>query len=222
MNLIQLATSDTPDRRPVFSPPGRRPPAAPHKVERNNRILIVDDNDAIHQDYRKILTRRTENANLSRAMEELFDDGPASAEAELPVYELSHANQGKLGFEMVRAGLEKGRPFAVAFVDMRMPPGWNGVETIKHMWKVDSEIEVVLCTAYSDFTWAQIHLELQTADRLLILRKPYDSIEVRQLACSLTAKWELRRNASERLRDLDRIVEEQALELARLKGRSGS
>jgi DNA-binding NtrC family response regulator len=222
MHVIQLATSESPNRRPMFTPPGKRPPAAPYKVERNNRILIVDDNDAIHQDYRKILTRRSENAHLSRAMEELFDDGPAQPEAELPVYELAHANQGKLGLEMVRGALDKSRPFAMAFVDMRMPPGWNGVETIKHIWQIDSEIEVVLCTAYSDFSWAQIHLELQTADRLLILRKPYDSIEVRQLACSLTAKWELRRSASEKLRELDRIVEEQALELARLKGRAGS
>jgi DNA-binding NtrC family response regulator len=220
MSPIELTTSETSRRRPLPSTQDLRIPGVNRKVERNNRILIVDDNDAIHQDYRKILTRRPDSGNLSRAMEELFDDGPAQPpEAELPVYELAHANQGKVAFEMVRVAMEKTRPFALAFIDMRMPPGWNGVETIKNIWKIDNEIEVVLCTAYSDFSWAQIHVELQTADRLLILKKPYDSIEVRQLACSLTSKWELRRSANQKMRDLDRIVEEQAAELAKLKGR---
>jgi CheY-like chemotaxis protein len=154
IDFLDLST-ETSFRRtppPVPADRGRSPVVASRKADRNNRILIIDDNEAIHQDYRKILTRRAEDGHLSRAMEGMFDDDPpASAEAELPVYELTHANQGKVGFELVRVAAEAGRPFAMAFVDMRMPPGWNGVETIKHIWQADSEIEIVLCTAYSDF-----------------------------------------------------------------------
>ena len=105
----------------------------------------------------------------------------------------------------MQEAVEEGRPYAVAFVDMRMPPGWDGLETIEMLWEADPELQVVICSAYSDYEWSEIVERLGHTDQLLILRKPFDAIEVRQLCCSLTAKWNLARETR------DRIVELEAL-----------
>jgi DNA-binding LytR/AlgR family response regulator len=180
----------------------------------NHRLIVIDDNDGIHEDFRKILSPRERAVALDRAAGALFDDPPAAAPRTAPrAYQLTHAHQGQEGFEAIRNAAATGRPFAVAFIDMRMPPGWNGLETAKHVWTVDQEIEIVICTAYSDLAWEEMCAELPHPDRLLILKKPFDSIEVRQLAYGLTAKWYLRRQAACRLQDLEIMVEERTREL---------
>ena len=62
--------------------------------------------------------------------------------------------------------LEQGRPFALAFIDMRMPPGWDGLETIEHLWTVDPDVQVVICTAYSDYSWSDMLTRLGRSDQL--------------------------------------------------------
>ena len=74
-----------------------------------------------------------------------------------------------------------------------MPPGWDGVETIEKLWQVDSELQTVICTAFADYSWQEMVARLGRSDRLLILKKPFDPIEVRQLASALTEKWNLSR-----------------------------
>ena len=100
---------------------------------------------------------------------------------------------------------EQGRPYAMAFVDMRMPPGWDGVETIEHLWSVDPALQVVICTAYSDHQWDQVTRRLRHSEKLLILRKPFDMIEVKQLADSLTHKWNLAFQAEQSLESLAEV-----------------
>jgi DNA-binding LytR/AlgR family response regulator len=107
----------------------------------------------------------------------------------------------------------------MAFVDVRMPPGWNGIETVEKIWEHEREIEIVLCTAYSDFSWEEISQRLTHPERLLILRKPFDPLEVRQLAYGLTSKWFLRRQAACRMQDLEIMVEERVRELEIVKRR---
>ena len=80
---------------------------------------------------------------------------------------------------MVEEAMRSGQPFSMAFVDVRMPPGWNGIETIQHLWKVDPDLKVVICTAYSDYSWREIIEQLGVTDRFLILQKPFDGVEVR-------------------------------------------
>jgi len=166
----------------------------------NRRILIVDDNAAIHGDFRKILGAAgasTASAALTASEDALFgDDEPAPAAAptsnavlEAPSYDLSFALQGQEAFAAVRTAREEGLPFAVAFVDMRMPPGWDGVETILHLWEVEPDLQVVVCTAFSDHSWQDMVAKLGRTDRLLILKKPFDAVEVAQLASALTQKW---------------------------------
>ncbi len=183
-----------------------------HPVEQNHRILIIDDNRAIHDDFRKILSEGMEDSGeLASDEAMLFGDAPLPA-AE---FEIDSAYQGQEGLAMVERSLAEGRPYAMAFVDVRMPPGWDGVETIERLWRVCPGLQVVVCTAYSDYSWAEIRRRLGHSDNLLILKKPFDNIEVTQLAYALTKKWRVSREASARMEDLDQMVAQRTEELQR-------
>ena len=167
---------------------------------KNPRVLIVDDNQAIHEDFRRILQAQPEDGHLNRARADLFGGAPL-VEA-LDCFELDYAVQGQAALALAQMARQEGRPYAVAFVDMRMPTGWDGLETIERLWEVDGRIQVVICTAYSDHSWAEIATRLGMSDRLLILRKPFDAIEVQQIAAALTRKWELGRDVRLQIEDL--------------------
>lgn len=154
------------------------------------RILLVDDNLEIHKDYFKILSKK-ENSSLDKAEEILF--GLAKPQNLLPEqnYHLAFASQGQEALEIVKQSIIANDRFAVAFIDMRMPPGWDGIETIKYIWEVDPDIQMVICSAYSDHSWGDIRRALGNSDKLLILKKPFEVIEINQLAVALTTKWEL-------------------------------
>jgi diguanylate cyclase len=182
----------------------------------NRRILVVDDLPSIHEDFRRILSATpTEAASEMQAAEEaVFGDaggppGPAT-------FSLDSAYQGREGLEKVHASLEAGSPYALAFIDMRMPPGWDGVETIQEIWKADPRLQVVICTAHSDYSWDEVLGTLGVEDRLLILKKPFDNIEVAQLASALTTKWEMTRRAELKVSRLETAIQERtsALEVA--------
>jgi diguanylate cyclase (GGDEF)-like protein/PAS domain S-box-containing protein len=176
---------------------------------KNRRILVIDDNPEIHDDFRKVLCEKAPDAVLERMEERFFGEVPTSIET----YELDSAYQGAEGVAKVRDALARGHHYAVAFVDMRMPPGWDGVETITKLWEVDPQIQVVICTAYSDTSWEEILARLGASDRLLILKKPFDTAEVCQLACALTEKWSLARLAHLKLSQLKGMVGEQLHEV---------
>lgn len=163
----------------------------------NRRILVIDDNVAIHDDFRKILQGGTEASNLDSARRSIF--GGEALTQGLLQFELEYADQGETALALVQTARREARPYAVAFVDMRMPPGWDGLETIERLWHVDQDIQTVICTAYSDHSWDDIIRRLGYDDRLLILEKPFSSIEVSQLATSLTRKWNLANLARQRL-----------------------
>lgn len=188
------------------------------KLAPNLRILVVDDMPSIHDDFRKILcpapSARGEMAALEMA---LFDDAPpsAAAGAAAPSYEVAFALQGQDGVARADEALTAGRPFALAFVDMRMPPGWDGIETIERLWRLDPLLQVVICTAYSDYSWTEVLRRLDVRDRLLVLKKPFDSIEVSQLASTLTAKWNLSQRAALQMSGLEDEVLQRTSELRR-------
>src|ERR1022692_4771639 len=104
-------------------------------------------------------------------------------------------------------------PYAMAFVDVRMPPGWDGVETTAHLWRAYPNLQVVLCTAYSDYSWNDMQRRLGRSEKLLILKKPFDNIEVMQLAQALTHKWLLSHQAEAKMADLDLMVAERTAQL---------
>ena len=182
------------------------------RSEPNHRILVIDDNASIHADFRKILASPgPRHTAMDEAEAALFDEAPT--EHEQVIFEVDSASQGQEGLEMVRAAVAQRHPYALAFVDVRMPPGWDGIETISQIWRQYPEIQIVICTAYSDYSWAKIVQKLGRTDSLVILKKPFDNVEVLQLAHALTEKWFLARQARYRLEDLDRMVARRTREL---------
>jgi PAS domain S-box-containing protein len=154
----------------------------------NHRILLVDDNPSIHVDFRDILCPGNAGTAAGKKLEAaLFDEAPAATDQ--IIFELDSAYQGQEGLEMVQQALAGKRPYAMAFVDVRMPPGWDGIETIARIWEVDPELQVVVCTAYSDYSWEEMRVKVGQPDSLLVLKKPFDNIEVQQIAHALTKKW---------------------------------
>ena len=177
----------------------------------NRRILLVDDMPAIHEDFRKILMPRTaDHADFGAVEAALFDEAP---KAPAIAFELDSAYQGQEALAKVQASLRAGRPYALAFVDMRMPPGWDGMETIERLWQVDAQLQIVICTAFSDHSWDELLARLDVRDRLLILKKPFDAVEVYQLASALTAKWQLAQVAALKMARLEDAVEQRTGEL---------
>ena len=177
----------------------------------SHRILIIDDNPAIHTDFRKILCPASTTADVDSLEASLFGgDGVA---VERPVFEIASALQGQEGFEMVKQAAAEGRPFALAFVDGRMPPGWDGVETIVHIWKAHPGLQIVICTAYSDYSWEQIIARVGLTDSLIILKKPFDTVEVQQLAHAMTRKWTLNQQARLQMDTLNHLVLEKTKEM---------
>lgn len=183
----------------------------------NHRILVIDDNPAIHEDFRKIF--RTDDAieGLDEAEAAFFGDEPTAPREE--AFTIDSASQGQEALSMVRAAVREGRPFAMAFVDVRMPPGWDGIETVARIWEIDPDLQVVICTAYSDYSWDEMTDKIGTSDQLVILKKPFDSIEALQLANALTAKWHLMQQAKERIENLEAMVTSRAAELSKSEAR---
>jgi diguanylate cyclase (GGDEF)-like protein/PAS domain S-box-containing protein len=172
-------------------------------------LLIIDDNEAIHDDLKKILVPREIDAELA-ADEALLSATTTTREV---LFEVDSALQGQDGLACVERALASGQPYALAFVDVRMPPGWDGVETIGHLWKTDPDLQIVICTAHSDYTWKDIVQRLGVSHNFVILKKPFDPIEVNQLAHALTAKWTSMRQARVQMQELDRLVERCTSEL---------
>src|SRR6185436_18392599 len=154
------------------------------------RILVIDDNPEIHEDFRKILCGERSRSQLEAAEAALFEKPqPLRAANE---FEMDSAFQGEHGLALVYHALQEGRPYAMVFLDVRMPPGWDGIEVAPKLWIADPDLQIVICTAYSDYSWEEIFSRIGTSDRMFALKKPFDRIEVLQLAHNLTRKWEFR------------------------------
>ncbi|ROM55434.1 GGDEF domain-containing response regulator [Pseudomonas canadensis] len=179
----------------------------------NRRILIVDDAASIHQDFRKILCADPNGEPSLESLEEtLFGTTTKARQA----YELDSAYQGQEALALVNKALADQAPYALAFIDMRMPPGWDGLQTIEQLWEVDPRLQIALCTAYSDYSFEAIEARLKYNDQLLILKKPFDHLEIRQMASALTWKWQLAQDIALKVIGLERTIEERVQELLKV------
>ena len=185
----------------------------------NRRILVVDDNRAIHSDFRQILGTLPQgiSSELTMANTALFGDAlPVNS---LPSFEVECAEDGGVGLVAVQEAVKGGHPFAVAFIDMCLGSGWSGREAIEEMWKVDPSLQCVICTAYSDLPWDQLLKGITHSDQLLILRKPFEPIEVQQFAISLTHKWHLAQLTQNNLDGLSSVATERTVQLQKANAR---
>jgi two-component system, cell cycle sensor histidine kinase and response regulator CckA len=180
--------------------------------DKNRRVLIIDDNRSIHDDFRKILSPATDTAAALEAEEEAAFGG-AKVTVQQTQFEVDSAYQGQEGLLLVQKALQAGLPYAMAFVDVRMPPGWDGVETTQKIWAIDPDLQIVICTAYSDYSWGEMFEKIGNRDGLLILKKPFDAVEALQLAHALTEKWGLFQEVRRKMEELEKRVVERTLEL---------
>jgi len=181
-------------------------------ADKNRRVLVIDDNQAIHDDFRKILSPANAAAAAFDATETALFGQPTDA-VQQTRFEIDSAYQGQEGALLVKQALAARQPYALAFVDVRMPPGWDGVETTQKLWEIDPHLQIVLCTAYADYSWGEMFANLGHRDGLLILKKPFDAVEAFQLAHALTEKWWLGRQARRKLDELEDMVAERTREL---------
>src|SRR5579872_2041248 len=154
------------------------------------RILVIDDNDAIHDDFRKSLTLRRNTVKFSSTKAALFGQVIAEdlANSSVSRLDIDSALQGQEGFNKLLQALRDGRPYQIVFVDMRMPGGWDGVETVQKLLQADPSVQIVVCTAYSDYSSEEISEILRLKEPPLMLKKPFTPSELVQLVTSLAER----------------------------------
>src|SRR5450631_3848381 len=183
----------------------RKPLMLKNSTPVNRRILIIDDNRDIHSDFRKVIGDDIDDAvKLAAAELALLGESPPPC---LSVgFEVDSAFQGQEGVARVQRALDEGRPYAMAFVDMRMPPGWDGLETIERLWAIDPDVQIVICSAHSDYDWTDVVARLHNSDKLLVVKKPFEAIEIMQSANALTRKWQNERIVRNQVETLEQVV----------------
>jgi PAS domain S-box-containing protein len=178
----------------------------------NKRILIIDDDHDIWKSYQLVLQpdSQDETSSMSQLNALLLEEHPQENQVsweEAPHFDLSYASQGQEGYEMVKQAFYDKHPFSIAFVDIRMPPGWDGMETATRIRKFDPNIELVIVTAYSDRSREEIARVVGTLHKLLFFRKPFDPEELMQVAVSLCDKWNTGKREDEQRRELQTILD---------------
>ena len=175
----------------------------------NRHILVVDDQLDLRVRLADFITKSGKYDEISivekmkaRLSKKPVDLSTASKKQGKEInYNVDMAATGEEGVQMVRDALEKDCPYAMIFLDMRMPSGWDGLETMEKIFSVDQKVQIVICTAYADYSWKDIVARVGVRDNLLILKKPFDNMEVAQLALSLTEKY----NSEERIRQTQKM-----------------
>jgi DNA-binding LytR/AlgR family response regulator len=163
------------------------------------RVLVVDDVKDIHTIFSRILTYQPQPKAGGQVTPILQT---------LPTFKIDNAFQGEDALRLVRESLIENKPYALAFIDIRMPPGWDGIKTIQQIWEVDKDIQIVICTGGSDYSWEDTVIRLDNIENFLILKKPFDAVTVRQMACALTTKWRLQQIARLYTEKLEKQVSE--------------
>jgi diguanylate cyclase (GGDEF)-like protein len=188
--------------------------------ERSKKILIADDNRDIHEDIKYILdssaSAMLDYQETKLLKDELFGEESDFVKNDIIVdikYRIEDAYQGQDAVKMVESARNSGDPYSVIFMDVRMPPGIDGIQAIEQIWRIDPDVEIVICTAYSDYSWDQIISKLGQNDNLLFIRKPFDSVSLKQITLAMATKWNLKRQIAEHIENLEQQVEKRTQEL---------
>ena len=166
------------------------------------RVLVVDDEAEVRDAYRQILLENEvtqEMVGFRELRSRLFRRDPAdtarlrSPARSAAAFEPSFCDGAQAALAAVKEGLARSEPFAVVFLDMRMPPGPDGVWAATRIREVDPAVEIVICTAYSDADPGEIGGLVPPEDKLSYLQKPFHPHEVRQMTIALGSKWRAER-----------------------------
>ncbi|MBF0299137.1 MAG: hybrid sensor histidine kinase/response regulator [Oligoflexia bacterium] len=186
--------------------------------ENLKRILVIDDQKSIHEDFKTIFGEVSESdKELDLMAQQILGAGSKKNSTEIFKYVVDSAFQGQEGYQKILDAKKSGNPYHMAFVDMRMPPGWDGLETIEKVLKDDNDIQMVICTAYSDHSVSDIEARIGITDRVLIIKKPFDKVEIIQLAKSLCEKWFLLQKARMKVEEMETIIQQRSKEIEEIQ-----
>jgi len=161
------------------------------------RVLVADDEAGVRDAYRQILQEAVtseDTAIFLNLRERLFskasaDQTPKKLSPSSATFDPVFCEGAEAAVAAVRDALASNQPFAVAFLDMRMPPGPDGVWAAARIRELDPAIEIVICTAYSDVDPGEIGGIVPPEEKLSYLQKPFHPHEIRQMTISLASKW---------------------------------
>ena len=180
------------------------------------KVLAVDDEEMIRELYDQILSNQfSQSSDPSRTgvsgnEAAAANNGNPAGSLPPPQYDLTLCSQGEDGLEAVRQDEDE---FAMAFIDVRMPPGRDGIWTAENIRTVSPATQIVIVTGYSDIDPAEIEKRVPPPDRLLYLQKPFHPFEIRQFASTLAARWQAEKKMQLLNLGLESMVQERTSEL---------
>jgi len=182
----------------------------------NTSVLVIDDEEMVRDNIEEILLPRKNSAEsdgVDAAASILFDTPVkpliAPRTSNIPNFTVDKASNGMEGLELVKKSIKEGRPYAVIFLDMRMP-GWDGMETAEQIRKFDSKAEIIFVTAFSDRSIEDIIA--RAGQNVGYHCKPYAAEEITQLATKAVTDYNKLRNLEKLIEAISSIsLDEQAL-----------
>ena len=189
-------------------------------MNKSSRILIVDDTPSIHEDFRKILTLPDElGGDLDKMADSLFGKTEQDAVYKTINYELNSAFQSEEALDMIEKAESEGKGYSLVFMDVRMPPGLDGIKTIAKIWQRYPSMEIEICTDYSDYSWIDIIDILGPSDHLLVLKKPFDADEAQQMALAMTRRANTSLTQRKHIIDLEVNLEDCHADVSNLRNK---
>ena len=175
----------------------------------NYRVLIVDDEAGIHSDFKDMLNPNRGRTLPAALAEAFLDKVPENKTVFLPNFELLHATSGEEAQDIICTAKASNRPIAVAYIDVRMPPGIDGVEAIRRIRQIEKDVEMVIMTAYTDKPLPEIVRDMELLNKLLYIRKPFAPEEVQQITLSLVERWNVEQELAKKQQQI--IMDRQRL-----------
>jgi len=183
-----------------------------------NRVLVVDDDALLIGEYVRCLGEDFEpdvnTATLSDLEKVLF--GEETDEHGAARFEVHSRNQGEAAVAAVKAAIAQGRQYAIVFIDIRMPPGMDGIEAAKQIRQLDPNVNIVVVTGSESPEPENLGKKIPPADKIFFFKKPFHGLECRQLAAALCGKWHADMALRSANEELERRVEERTAALQKL------
>lgn len=167
-------------------------------MEINKKILLIDDQEEILDSLKKLLAGEDNLSNINNKMKDLVNDFFKEESKKKEVYNVHTALDGESGYKLIKKALDEGEPFSLVTIDMRMP-GWDGLKTAQEIRKIDSNIEMIIITAYTDIKREELANKIGKPEKLLYLKKTFEKEEILQVVLSLTTKWSLEQKVKKQL-----------------------
>ncbi|GEM_PF-884178 len=166
----------------------------------NKRILIVDSNSAIHEDFQKIFCLKSDSTEPSKSKQKHTQQS----------YSLDSAYDGEQAFQLIQQAMANQHPYTVAFIDLHLSPSSDGLAMIQRIWELDPDLQLVLSIAYSHYSYQDVVEKLQHPDPILILNKPFDINEIRQLVFHLSRKQDVNHTIQQNINALEEKINYQS------------